>query len=375
ILGMLLVLMAVGDIQGQTRGELDAIRRSPTLTPENILDLEAFVTNLFRTMERANIENRVTNLNESLVELEEISQSNSQQYLVEFARIIKSNYESLYQNGVDLCQQESPELKELGENKKLAAAISLALSGQPSLIEDMKRLLDDESTLVRAWAVKGFVHDNMRGYLTGTDAAADLSGILNSLDVRLTTETSAMVIMHAATVASIVDNTQSTALLKKCTARRVEQYKSWDVDQASADMAILSQVIQVAKQKSDASDRQGATELLRSATELYTAAYHRYRMGKAFQTAEGKAVPLLTEESSLELRNLLIAIEKEFMQICNQPTANARAMAIYMSIQDTSEVGLPNAFDSLLGMAGKVQQAFSIYNGWTAPGELPAPPD
>ena len=343
------------------------------MTPEDIQVVRTFITGQFQLMENAY---ELADLNKPLIELESISTSTSsniqtrQQYLLEFARIIKESYVDLHQQGLNLVQQEAPEQKELGENKKLAAAITLAISGHSLLIEDMKKLLGDESAKVRAWAVKGFSQDNMRDYLNQADAAADLTGILSRLDLLLNTETSAEVIMHAAAAAGLVDNAQSVALLKKCVTRRVAQYNSWEVNRESADVEILKHMFKVANQKSAANDRRGATELLRSATELYTAAYHRYRMGKAFRTADNKVVPLLTEDNQAALKSLLIVGEMEFMQICNQPT---RARAVLMAMQDGSEAGLPNAFDSLMGLAGKVHQAFSIYDGWTMPGELPAP--
>lgn len=373
ILGLLVILMVTAEIQGQNRGEIDAIRRSATLTPENLQVLSIFITRQFELMEFAD---DVTGLNEPLIDLENASTSTSsniqtrQQYLAEFARITKENYLGLYQKGVDLARQEAPEQKELGENMKLAAATTLVISGHPTLIEDLKQLLDDESAMVRACAVKGFTRDSMQELLTQEDATSALAGILSSLDVQLTTETSAEMIMYAATVASLVDNAQSVALLKKCVARRVELYKSWEVNRESADVKILAQVFKVAQLKVAGNDRRGATDLLRSATELYTAAYHRYRMGKAFLTADNKTAPLLTEENQQALKSLLIVMEKEFIQICNQP---ARAQAIFIALQDAGETGLPNAFDSLMGLAGKVQQAFSIYDGWAMPGELPAP--
>ena len=378
ILGLLVLLAAVGEVRSQTLRDLETIRRSATLTPDDLQIMMIFVTSQFSLMENAG---EVTELNKPLIDMESVSTSTSsniqtrQQYVSEFARLIKENYGGLYQQGLDLAGQESPEAKELGANKKLAAAITLVMSGHPTLIEDLQGMLEDDSALVRACAVKGFWQDSMKEYLAQPEAGAELAGILSSLDERLNTENSAEVIMYAAMAAGLVDNAQSTALLQKCVARRVSQYQSWEVSRESADGEILGQLIQVAQQKLTANDRRGATELLRSATELYISAYHRYRMGKAYRKPDdNKEIPLLTEDNRLSLKSLLIIGEIEFMEICNRPTSNNNSRAVFMALRDASESNLPNAVDSLTGLAGLVQQSFSIYDGWTAPGELPAPP-
>ena len=55
ILGLLVILMVTAEIQGQNRGEIVAIRRSATLTPENlrIVDPELYdiIAFLFPTRE------------------------------------------------------------------------------------------------------------------------------------------------------------------------------------------------------------------------------------------------------------------------------------------------------------------------------------
>ncbi|MCP4708257.1 MAG: hypothetical protein GY869_06505, partial [Planctomycetes bacterium] len=357
-----------------TRAEVEGIRRKATLAPGDLQTVRIYITSQFRSMENAN---DATGLNKPLIELENASTSTSsnpqtrQQYLAEFAQIIKDNYDRLYQSGLNLSQQEAPEQKALGEDKKLAAATALVISGHPILIEDLKKLLNDESEMVRICSAKGFSQENMREQLTSADGG-ELTLILSSLDERLTVETSAEVIMYASVAAGMVDTAQSVELLKKCVARRVEQYKNWGVTRERADIEILRQVFKLANQKEEGNDRRVATELLRSATELYTAAYHRYRMGKAYPV-DAKVVPLLTNESQQALKSLLIVIEKEFMQICGQPTNNVRTMAIYVSLQDASEAGLPGAFSSVMGSTGKVHTAFGIYTGWAEPGELPPP--
>ena len=116
-------------------------------------------------------------------------------------------------------------------------------------------------------------------------------------------------------------------------------------------------------------------ELVRSAVQLYTAAFERYVKAMRYETSEGKTIAILPMASQQDLLTVLIEGEKHFIRI----SRSERSPRFVPEVKKLRWRGLNNAFDRLLGSRGDVQRAFEIYPPNTEEGQrmvqLPGPPD
>ncbi|KPK78139.1 MAG: hypothetical protein AMJ79_00795 [Phycisphaerae bacterium SM23_30] len=377
--GALGAVILSGPARGQiTRTDIDRIRKNEALSAEDLQRLEMFIQIQFEQMELAQ---SGAELNEPVRELLAITTSNSnnpltrQQYSERLAEMVQARYMAVFQRGVNLSGQDLEALQEMGAHLKRAAALPLTVSDHPRIIDDLLRLLQDDLEDVRNYAAKGFTTRNIHEYLTQVEETdAVVQKVLGGLDQCLAQESSPEVIMQIATAANLPEKARGLTILKKCVDKRTAQYRLWQVESEAADSEILHQVFLAAEQKLGANDKRSATDLLRSAAELYWAAYQRYTRGISYRTEDGKTVPLVTDPSQQTLRTLLLVGEDGFRSICDAALQSPRSRRLFSTaILDQNAASLSGPYDALLGAGGQVQQAFNIYDGWAAPAELPAP--
>ena len=378
-----LAMLICGPVWGQaTRRDINQIRRKhDNISPQDIQRLQEFIQIQFEQMEVAA---EPTQLNQPVRELEEISTSQAtnpivqQQYTQEYARAVQSCYEKVFQYGQALAQQDSEDQKKLGAHLKLAAVLPLAAGNDPLLIDDLLKYLQDDSPDVRHCVVKGLARENIQRQLSQADASdPQVQKVLNGLEQCLQQVSSPEVIMQIATAANLPGKPNGLIIIRNCAAKRTAQYRTWQVNNESADGEIMRQVLVAAEREWDANNRTATVDLMREATMMFWAAHQRYSQGKNYRTADKKLLPILSEQSKQQLKTIMILGEQDIIRICNKALNNNRARPLFLpALQDQNDANLDAAFTALLGPNGVVQQAFNIYDNWTnAPADFPGPPE
>lgn len=354
---MVVSLWSFGEVNGAVeRKTIDTIMRSNSLNESHISDIKAFINERIDAMVAST---NVDDLSGPLGDLTETSQMISGRiedrtaYSDAFAQTIKGSYKKL------LARSLAAPDRQLAIILKLQAAIIVARVDNIMMIDDLLGFANDDSEVVRYWAVNGLTMNYVTTFLLGKDVAnmAAMEKVVSVLTDVLSRERSGLVISKIAQ-AVLPNNANCIGLIKACATKRIEQYKAWAVDDEQYDLEILHVIFGIIGNGQLANFKQLETELARCAAELYSSALLRLTTGKFYRTVEKQRVALLTDASQRALINLLIEGEKDFNRVSGRERT-AQLAALFdgnWTIESITAVQ-----ESLLGPAGPVQRVFKIY--------------
>lgn len=339
-----------------SRKEIDQIRLLNLLNEQHSTKIDAFVKERFDSMLQAEDATDLSDLARDLIETAQSTKRADVRlaYSNRFAGAVKSAYK------IVLEQADNHPDKSLAEQIKLQAVVVVAHTDNVSMIEDLLGLLGNETVEIRYWAIKGLSMPVIQDYLgarDNEDNQEDVKKVNSALAGALTEESSPMIIAEIAT-AVITNGGEWVKILQDCVAKRIAQYKSWAVDNESADEQILQKIFGIVERRL----RQGGAvgreerELVGSAAQLYAAAFERYTKGMRYAT-EGKVIAIVPEASRSQLLTLLIESEKRFLRISN----SIRSASFIPDVRKQKWIRLYKSFDRLLGPRGDVQRVFEIY--------------
>jgi hypothetical protein len=294
-------------------------------------------------------------------------------YAQQFNKAVKENAPRVFE------YTETMENKGLAQQIRLATVVIMSRTDNPELIGNLLPLLKDKSALVRYWAAKGLTTANVRKMLASPESSADAwPKIISGLTACVATETSPVVIEQIANAASISTNPGCIALAKQCIDKRLPLYQNWTVDQEETDLELIKIAADMAMSDSLQSDKAAQTTLIKSAAELFTAAYYRYAKGIQHPVEGGKTVSLLTGESQQALESILIDGEIALTRAAAKadPTIKPRP-SFFLKILQSPTLNLDRAYEPFFRDLNRAYQLFPEQTGpnpqYFAP--LPDPPD
>jgi len=344
-----------GDAEGVSRGEIDQMRKLSVLQDSHLAMLEQFITEQFELMKNAQSESDTSSPVQNLSETSQSDVKRDEQlqrvYSDKFAAVVKAAHKNLWSYADGL-----PD-KKAAEQLKLQGTVVLANVDNVSVLDDLLALGADKSMEIRYWAVKGLTMPRVQEYIkgNGSENEAVRQKVMTALDKILETETDALVIGQIA-LAGMAESGEGQ-LLQKCAGKRVALYKNWQVDNELVDLDILGAIMTVIDSGQLANSQQAQADLVRSAIELYTAAFLRYVKGMRHEAGENKVMVVLSEASQSGLLTLLVEGEKGFIKIAK----STRGVRFLVDAKKQNWTVLYNSFDRLVGPKGEVQQVFNVY--------------
>jgi hypothetical protein len=293
--------------------QIKEIRTRHVLTEQQLGMINTFVTEQF------NLLMSVTDSGKELADRQAVLLENSRgsaavpgqpdPYAQQFAQAVKNTAPKVFEYTAGM------EDKKMGLQIRLAAMVIMINTDNPELIGMYLNLLKDPAEIVRYWAVKGLMTPIVGKTLAATEASAEpWPAILSSLNVCLDAESSPVVIRQIARAGAIAAYPGCSALIKKCIAKRLTLYQNWTVDQEQTDLDLIQTAVEMAMRDSLQSDKPAQHDLIKSAAELFTAAYQRYTKGVLHPVDGGKTISLLSPKSQEGLETILIEGEATLMR-------------------------------------------------------------
>jgi hypothetical protein len=344
-----------GDADGVSRGEIDQIRKLSVLQESHLAKLEQYITEQFELMKTSQYDSDTSN---PVQDLSETSQSDVRRdvqlqkiYSDKFASVVQTANKNLWSYAEGLADK-----KQAGE-LKLQGMVVLANADNMGVLDDLLALCEDKAMEIRYWAVKGLTMPRVQEYLRANGAENDAARqkVITVLDKILDAETGPLVMGQIALAG--LPESSGGRLLQKCVSKRIALYKNWQVDNELVDLDILGAIMVAVSSGQMSNSQQAEVDLMRSAVELYTAAFLRYIKGMRHEAGENKVMAVLPEESQYELLTLLVEGEKGFIRMANS-TRSVRFMA---DAKKQNWAVLYNSFNRLLGPKGDLQQVFHVY--------------
>ena len=340
---------------GVSRGEIDQIRKLSVLQESHLAKLEQFITEQFELMKNSQSDPDASN---PAQELSETSQSDVRRdeqlqkvYSNKFATVVKAANKNLWSYAEGLSD------KKLAERLKLQGVAVLANVDNISVLDDLLVLCEDKAMEIRYWAVKGLTMPRVQEYLraNGAENEAARQKVITALDKILDAETDGLVIGQIA-LAGLPEGSGGR-LLQKCVSKRVALYKNWQVDNELVDLDIIGSIMAAVSSGQLSNSQQAQVDLMRSAVELYTAAFLRYIKGMRHEIDANKVIIVLSEASQNELLTLLVEGEKGFIRMAN----STRSIRFLADAKKQNWTVLYNSFGRLVGPKGDLQQVFPVY--------------
>ena len=235
------------------------------------------------------------------------------------------------------------------------------------LVDLAMEKLNDESTVIRYWAVHSVTNTGITKQLNPTNSAnlnlaKSIVGRLKGLVDGASTEILALMVVFAADV----DIPQGEDLLLQIADMRISKYADWTVDYELLDATILGLL---SKKISSAGLNKAA--IARRFGQLYSYAIQRYVQGQVFLTGTEKG----------QLASVLVETEDK----CIRELLGKRQVVIKRAVEQDDMAGLLLEHNRLLGDetgAGELASVLNFDYGpdtngskRTAPLTLPEPPE
>ena len=358
-----------------SRADIDVIRQKVGLEATDLATLQAFMNEQFDAMVAAPDEVALAEPTLHLVEVAwpfVTDEATVQAYRQAYAEAILRDFARLYQAGLQLAEQE--DTFRLGEQMRLSAAVTLANTGAPDVLDPLVALLADPSAQVRYWGAKGIGQPETRFYMMSQPGAPVRTQVLKALADAAAKETAAPVLVQLAAAADLPALPDSIPVVQACAARRIEQYNTWAVTDEWADTFLIQRLLDLVRGDVAANDRAVAAALVRSAADLYSAAFDRYSQAMNY-TEDNQIIPLLRPVNQHALETLLIQGEQEFLLLSSAATGRSRRPRMSGALGDGNWRSINLSVEALLNPPnGDLVQAFGIYQGNDGPVKLPAPP-
>ena len=348
------------------------IRTRSVFNEEDKATVENFVKEQFEGIAQAADAGQLTASLQNLVE-------NSRSSAPDAAAEARQNYSDAFTAAVQAGFQQVTASLNSSKNPNLAreirytAVVALAACDNVKIIPDLLALFDEESPSLRYWAVKGLNGNAITAAIRqASDDDSQWKAVLAGLTKQAARETDSEVISQLVSLATALSNhPEALDALPICASRRIELYKNWTVDNELSDLELIQQLIDVAVSEAVRQMPQVQTNLIRSAAQLYTAAYYRYVLGIKYKISEEETLNLLSPQSQAYLETVLIEGEVYFRNITDTSQKQSRFMK---DIQDEDFEDFPKTYEQLLSNQGIVSRAFKLLQeGQTLLEPLPAP--
>lgn len=350
---MLALLVAQTALARVSQSEIDTIRSYNVLMDKHMQTIDTFVAEQFQAMLAAEKDSEIAEAKESLLESTESKLKygeTRQMYSNRFSQAVKDGYRSILERLGKLEDQE------LVQQIRRAAIVVVAGTDNAVLIEELLVLLNDESPIARYWAAKGLTMPNIVRHLTGSEVTDNsaVDGVLAGLEECLEKEMSGEIIAQIAAAAALTNRAQGYKLLQDCAKKRVGQYVNWTVDNELADLAILQLLFGTIESPTKDID---AKEMVRSAAELFSAAYYRYSIAMQYKGTDDEVIELIGPDSRQDLQTVLSEGEVIFLRLGQSD--RGRRFGGAMQRDKWSE--LDTAYNTMLGPRGVLDRKFDIY--------------
>ena len=239
----------------------------------------------------------------------------------------------------------------------------------PLLVEMGLKRLAHSDDVVRYWAAKAVastaIAQQLADEATGDAALADT--ILKALAERMAVETSSQIQRTIVTFAAMVNRDEAREILIAAAQRRMQAYKSWNVENEQFDAVLLKAMGQIVLAARESESR---AAMARSFAELFSLLFQRY-------LAEPSP---LTDEQKNALLMVIAEVDSQVLTRVMGP--GVTQTGILRAIQ--RRTGLDREYETFFGSeagAGQLGVRLNFNYGRTADGraitappKLPAPP-
>lgn len=355
--------------QTVSKEDINLIRKKSVLD-RDLTTIDAFVAEQFRAMARSVKTTEMDNVRDTLMST---SLSTSavrgarKIYSDRFANAVRNSYQELFAAASRI------EDADLAEHLRLSCVMVMAATDNPILVDDLVKLVPNNSTELSYWAIKALARPNTAAFLSAESSSPELAAeLVKQLTQRLALDTTATAIINIANAnRSLPDVNERALLLQKCVQNRLTQYRSWTVSNESSDLRLIEIIIEVVDElEADSIEFENPellkNQLIRDAAGLFTAVYHRYDRGMAYDDKGDEPLVLLSKKSQTELLTVLIAGEIALRRAAD----DNRASRFVRAIQSKN---LQPAYDNLLGANGVVPRKFAIFTDQSPEDTLFAP--
>lgn len=335
--------------------EIEKVRNKAVLGGEDAAVVDDFlgqaVTELVKTSDYASI----SRVREAILANNKSTQQSAQdQYRQLFTKSARAAIQKGFEESAALENTEKQFVT------RLNLAILVAEIGDVELIDLSMEKLNDPSSAVRYWAVKGLTGPGIVAQLNAgqaEDAAKKISKALG--DVCKSSDTATVVLI--ADFGAKLKAAAGEELLVALAAARMEKYRSWQVEDELAEISVLTAL----NSKFAAAVKK--EEIGRAFCQLYSDVFQRYIGGAG----------TLDDDHKARLASVLVEIEDK----CVTGLTGIKQEKIKRLIEGGDLKGLRDEHDRLLGSeqaAGQIPIKFGIDYGKkdggaaTAPEVLPA---
>jgi hypothetical protein len=352
--------------------EIQDIRSRSVINDEDKVKITNFVKEQFDGIALALDSGELTRNLQNLVEN---SSSNASDAASDARQVYSDTYTAAAQEGYKRVIEGLTSIKDqdMAREVRYIAVVALTMCDHVKIITDLLSLLSEESASLRYWAVKGLNGNRIAAALRQVpDDDSQLTAVLDGLKKQMAQETDSEVISQIASLATALSNHPAALdIFPLCVNQRITLYKTWTVDNELSDLELIQQLIDLAVSEQFRQSPQVQTDLIRSAGQLYTAAYYRYLTGINYKVSEEETINLLSQQSQAYLETLLIEGETYFRAVTDTPQKQSRFIK---DIQDADYADFPKTYELLLSDRGLVTRAFKLLQeGQTLLDPLPAP--
>ncbi len=356
ILAMLCISMASSILSAQVSPvQIEGIRRKSVIAQADIDTIRAFVgeqLNLLLTTEAGNDLDDITRglVTNSI----SINTAIRDAYSDAFCEALRDSYKQILDKTSQLPDDSAK------ARVQIQVVITLALSDNVLLADDLLEQLASPNSEIRYWAVSAFLQPRIQNYTrnTTTEAQEVVRRVAGRMLQAAENETSPLILTRMAIFAvNSIKIGEANDLFKKCVQKRLAAYQNWTVDNEQCDWELMQTIFEVVRSRRLQDFKERETSVMRSAAELYTAAFERFNRGARYTVNDNQTISLLDLESEASLMTILIEGEKNLLIL----TGNRRGPRVANEISKTRWTAFPSIVSTLTGPTGDIQQVYSIY--------------
>jgi len=356
-LTVILILTVTTDVYAVDTWEIDKVRNKGVLDSDDFEIIDEYVSECVRELvETHDLTSTAKTCTLILSRSVTNEESAGAQYNEQF---IESAHKHLAA-GFELASQLKPQKRQL--IAKVNLLILIDGLKEPRLADLAIAKLDDDSMVVRYWAVHAVTNPDITAKLNSSDSrlASKITGKL----LQLVDSSSNEIVSLMAKFAAGINVRQGQELLLKIAGMRIKKYEYWDVDYEHLDSIVLNALCDKLAFSRSTSD------LAKSFAQLYSYIIQRYIKGRNILSNEQKQklASILTEIERICISKILARPQVTIKRALERKDINTLLLEHSRLFGDTAKTGL---------LAEKLNFDYGINpdgSRRTEPLELPEPP-
>jgi len=364
ILGLCTITGVTRYSQGQliTSAQINDIQNKNILSETDLQTLGQYVKEQFTAIMAeqsfsASFQQAVQNLIQSASAKNRTSAETVQKYSDTYAQAVND------MSAVAMKHAAGKENQDLADQLRRSTVAIVSNTDNPLVLDTLLGLAGHEDPLIRYQAIRGLERPGMIRYFQGEQGKEKTDTLIGKLLSILDKENTPEVIRQIAYSAAAADPVKAIEVLKKAMAKRLVLYTDWTVQEELVDLDLYALAFNLLNNPAlqEQNNETAQKELVKSAGELYSAAFYRYAKGTQQKDEKGQVLNVLSSDSQTQLQTFLIEAEIILGRAVSQKAPEiAAGGGRFQKMISSPNRDLDRVYELLFGPAGILNRAFKF---------------